>query len=204
MTPEAPNTAFGHPLTLQRPALCPEIALWLMAGEVDLERACHTLDDCHPPPYWAFCWGAGQALARFVLDHPEIARARAVVDFGAGCGVVAIAAALAGASRVCAVDSDPAARAVCLRNATANGVTLSVSAGLPEEFDVLLAADVLYEPGVPDRLREVRASGHAVYVADPGRAGSHDLGLPALVRHAARTLPDVDSPMCTAAIFVLP
>jgi predicted nicotinamide N-methyase len=200
----APDEAFGHPLRLQRPGLCPEIALWLIAGEVDLELACRDLDSCHPPPYWAFCWGAGQSLARFVLDHAEIVRDRAVVDIGAGCGIVAIAAALAGAARVCAVDIDPAARGACLRNATANAVTLSITAELPRDFDILLAADVLYEPGMRDRLHEARASGHAVFIADPERAGSPDLGLPALVRHAARTLPDVDSPTCGAAIFVLP
>lgn len=204
MTQAAPNTAFGHPLGLQRPVLCPEIALWLMTGEVDLERACHDLDTCHPPPYWAFCWGAGQALARFVLDRPAIVRDRVVVDFGAGGGVVAIAAALAGAARVCAVDTDPTARAVCLRNATANRVGVHVAADLPPEYDVVLAADVLYEPGMLDRLRGLGTAARTIFIADPERTASPDVGVRALARYTAQTLPDVDSPMRGAAIFLLP
>jgi len=203
VTVAASGEAFGHPLTLQRPALCPEIALWLIAGQVDLEQACHDLDACHPPPYWAFCWGAGQALARFVLERPETVRDRVVVDLGAGCGIVAVAAARAGAARVFAVDSDPAARRASLRNADANGVVIETAASLPADFDLLLAADVLYEPGMAERLSDQRAAGRRVIVADPERASSPDLGVPAETRYPARTLPDVDSPMDRAAIFLL-
>lgn len=198
-----PGEAFGHPLTRQRPALCPEIVLWLIAGQVDLEQACHGLDACHPPPYWAFCWGAGQALARFVLERPETVRDRLVVDLGAGCGIVAIAAARAGAARVVAVDSDPTARLASLRNAGANGVVIETATAMPADFDLLLAADVLYEPGMAARLMDQRAAGRRVIVADPERASSPDLGVPVAARYRVRTLPDVDSPMDRAAIFLL-
>lgn len=203
VTTASPAEAFGHPLTWQRPALCPEIGLWLIAGAVDLERACHELDACHPPPYWAFCWGSGQALARYVLDRPETVRDQVVVDLGAGCGIVGIAAARAGAARVVAIDSDPSARRASFRNARANGVVIETATALPAEFDRLLAADVLYEPGMAERLRELRAAGRRVIVADPERASSPDLGVPAVARYPARTLPDVDSPMDRAAIFLL-
>ncbi len=206
MTAAPIASAFGRPLAPHRPALCPEIELWLLDGEVDLEAACRDLDECHPPPYWAFCWGAGQALARFVLDRPEQVRGRHVVDFGSGCGVVAIAAAMAGAGSVTAVDCDPDARRAAERNAGHNGVPITTAAVLADAgaCDVLLAADVLYEGVCVDDLLAQRERGHTVIVSDPGRASAPDLGLPAAARYAARTLPDVDSPMTEASVFVLP
>lgn len=203
MTEEPAPHAFGRPLAFRRLPLCPEITLGLLDGEIDLEAACRDLEACQPPPYWAFCWGAGQALARFLLDRPETVRGRTVVDFGSGCGVVAIAAALCGATHVTAVDTDPVARAAVQRNAGRNGVTIVTASAIPRTTDVLLAADVLYEAGHLDRLTERRRAGCDVLVADPERASSPRLPGPALARYAVRTLPDVDSPARSAAVFRL-
>ncbi|HEM45784.1 MAG TPA: methyltransferase, partial [Alphaproteobacteria bacterium] len=195
--------AFGRPLALQHPPLCPEIALALLDGEVDLEAACRDLDSCQPPPYWAFCWGAGQALARFVLDRPETVRGLHIVDFGAGCGVVSIAAARAGAASVTAVDADPAALAATRRNATHNGVEIALAARMPDACDVVLAADVLYEPGNLERLAAARAAGSTVVLADPERAASPALPAPPIARYEVLTLPDVDSPSRHAVVVCL-
>jgi predicted nicotinamide N-methyase len=203
MTDGPEPRAFGRPLAQRRPPLCPEITLGLLDGGIDLEAACRDLDACHPPPYWAFCWGAGQALARFLLDRPDAVRGRCVVDFGSGCGVVAIAAALCGAARVTAVDTDPVARAAARRNAARNGVLIHTASEAPCCADVVLAADVLYEAGCLDWLTERRRAGSEVLVADPERAASPRLPGPALARYAVHTLPDVDSPSGAAAVFRL-
>lgn len=132
-----------------------------------------------PPPYWASAWVGGQALARYVLDHPHTVRGLRVLDLAAGCGLVGIAAAMAGAASVQANDTDPyAARAVEL-NARANGVTLSVSdtdllddSGV--DADVVLAGDVFYRQDMADRVQQfmqrTAARGTHVLVGDPSRA----------------------------------
>jgi predicted nicotinamide N-methyase len=102
-----------------------------------------------PPPFWAFAWAGGQALARYVLDHPEAVRARHVLDFASGSGLVAIAAMTAGAARVTACDIDPFAVAAMDLNAAANGVAIeAVQAdliGQDQGWDVVLAGDICYE-----------------------------------------------------------
>jgi predicted nicotinamide N-methyase len=195
--------AFPGPLELRRPDACPELRIWVLARHVDLEAACVELAEGEPPPYWAFCWAGGQALARYLLDHPDEVRGRRVVDFGAGCGVAGIAALRAGASALCAVDCDPAALRAVLRNAHANGVRAEVAAELPADWDVLLAGDVLYEAGNRERLLAQVRAGRRVLVADPERAREHRMGLAPLARIEARTLPDVDPPVKSASIFAL-
>jgi predicted nicotinamide N-methyase len=196
--------AFGQPLVSRRPPLCPEIDLWLVGDDLDLENDCRHLGDCQPPPYWAFCWGSGQALARFLLDRPDDVRGRCVVDFGSGCGVAAIGAALAGAREVVAVDLDPAARAATRENAARNGARVDVSSAIPDDWDILLAADVLYEGPNLERLMALRGAGRAVLVSDPGRASSPRLPVEPVARYAVQTLPDVDSPLRSAAVYRLP
>jgi len=199
-------TAFGRSLEFQRPPLCPEIGLWLLDDSVDLESSCLGLGSMQAPPYWAFCWGSGQAMARFLLDHPERVDGRRVVDFGAGSGVAGIAARLAGAASVTAVDMDPEARAATLHNAASNGVELATRSSLPddpEEWDLLLASDVLYEPSQLGRLRALAQGGRPVLLSDPERPSSPRLDHPAQARYAVRTLPDVDSPVKSAAVFLL-
>ncbi len=202
---EAPDLrAFGRPLAVTTLPLCPELRLWLLSDEVDLEHECAQLSDCDPPPYWAFCWGSGQALARFLLDHPEEVRGRRVVDFGTGGGVAAIAAAKAGASEVIAVDTDPDAHGAALANAALNGVELQPSQRMPEGWDVLLASDVLYERSNADWLLALGTSpGRQVLLSDPERACTPPLPSAPLYRYAVTTLPDVDSPSRSAAVFAL-
>jgi predicted nicotinamide N-methyase len=199
-----PLCAFGHALTPTRPPLCPEIELWLMGGDLDLESECQELGDCQPPPYWAFCWGSGQALARYVLDRPELVRGRRVVDFGAGGAVAGIAAALAGAGEVTAVDMDPAARQAARENAALNRVGIHVSADIPAQWDVMMAADVLYEGDNLAHLLDLCGPRREVLVSDPGRTSSPRLPVAPAARYAVRTLPDVDSPLRSAAVYRLP
>ena len=196
--------AFGARLAVQRPPLCPELALWLTHGDVDLEAGCFALVDGEAPPYWAFCWGAGQVLARHLLDHPELVAGRRVVDVGAGSGIVAIAAARAGALSVHALDVDVVARRAALENARLNEVSIEATATLPDAFDFVLAADVLYETGLRDWILGDLARRAPGLLADPQRAGAPRLDLPVLARIDGRTFPDVDSPQTSVVLHRLP
>jgi len=195
--------AFGQVLVLRRLPLCPEIQLWLLGDDLDLEAECRDLHEMESPPYWAFCWGSGQAFARFLLDHPAEVRKRRVVDLGSGSGVVAVAAAMAGARSVVAVDSDPSALRAVRVNAAVNRVSVAVASEIPDSWDVLLSSDFLYEPANRDRLMELARGSGSVLVSDPERPSSPRFPSEPLCRVPARTLPDVDSPVCTAAIFRL-
>ena len=168
-TPPLAARPFGRALELQRPPLVPEIGLWLLAGEVDLESACAGLEEGEGPPFWAFCWGSGQALARWILDHPEEVRGREVVDLGAGSGIVAIAAALRGARRVVAVDIDATALEVAQANARENGVHIEVAERMPDRCDLLTASDVLYE--ARERVLGDTSARFGALVAEPARPG---------------------------------
>lgn len=193
----------GARLTPQRPPLCPELELLLLSGDVDLEARAPELLALDAAPYWAFCWGSGQALARHVLDHRALVYGRRVVDFGAGSGVAALASAIAGAASVVAVDLDPAALEACKANAARNGLSIECAATVPEDFDVLLASDVLYEAESRARLLAWSAAGKRVIVADPLRPGNARLGLAPTARYEARTLPDVDRPIREALVYEL-
>jgi predicted nicotinamide N-methyase len=131
-----------------------------------------------PPPFWAFAWAGGQALARHVLDHPEIVRGRRVLDFASGSGLVALAAARAGAARVEASEIDAFAGVAIALNAEANGVTVLLRegdlVGQDEGWDVVLAGDVSYERdmarAVTDWLESLARRGAHVLIGDPGRS----------------------------------
>ncbi|TWD53444.1 putative nicotinamide N-methyase [Agrobacterium vitis] len=131
-----------------------------------------------PPPFWAFAWAGGQGLARHILDHPDLVAGKRVVDFATGSGLVAIAAAKAGAAHVLAADIDPFVETALRLNAAENDVTIAFSAdnivGRALEADVLLAGDVFYDKGFADQLvpwfSELTANGVQVIVGDPGRA----------------------------------
>ncbi|MGQ5262948.1 class I SAM-dependent methyltransferase [Micromonospora sp. ZYX-F-536] len=134
----------------------------------------HTL----APPYWASAWAGGQALARHLLDHPELVAGRRVLDLAAGSGLVAIAAALAGAAEVVANDIDPYAVAAVTVNARANGVAVDATGSDlldtgDAEADVVLAGDVFYSRALADRmlpfLQRAAAGGADVLVGDPDR-----------------------------------
>src|SRR5207248_4225272 len=132
------------------------------------------------PPFWAFAWAAGQALARYLLDHPETIRGRDVIDIASGSGLVAIAAAMAGAAAVTAYDIDPLATAAIEANAAANAVTVrAVCADVlddlpPPGTGLVLAADAFYQRDLSTRVmrfaRRAHACGAAVLAADFGRA----------------------------------
>jgi predicted nicotinamide N-methyase len=155
---------------------------WLAARNVD-------------PPFWAFAWPGGQALARFCLDAPEHVRGRSVLDFAAGCGIAAIAAARAGALRVDAAEIDRFAAAACAMNARANGVEVRTLdrdiVGEDFSWHAVLAGDVCYEAPMTRHvlpwLRVLAARGAVVWLADPGRAYLPKEGLEAVVCYRVPT-----------------
>lgn len=196
--------AFGTHLDRRSPPLCPEISLWLLGDEVDLEGACEELAEGEAPPFWAFCWGSGQALARHVLDRPELVRGLRVVDLGTGSGVVAIAAALAGAADVTAIDVDPQARRAAQLNAEQNAVRLGTSAEPPATWDLMLAADVLYETGLRDWVLGPARDRGPLLLADPQRTGTPRIAFPAQGRISSCTFPDVDSPQREVVFYAIP
>jgi predicted nicotinamide N-methyase len=164
--------------------LVPEVRLHCAAEPIGVwERTERELDQTGlPPPFWAFAWPGGQALARYLLDHPGVARGRRVIDLASGSGLVAIAAARAGAAAVTAYDVDPLAVAAIALNAAANDVRVAGAAvdvlapGCPSwpAADLVLVADAFYQrelaAGVLSFLERARASGAAVLAADLGRA----------------------------------
>jgi predicted nicotinamide N-methyase len=158
--------------TLLPVPLVPEISLHLAGptcGLFDATGGEFRSDE--PPPFWAFVWAGGQALARFLLDHPDQVFGKTVLDLAAGSGIAGIAAARAGAAHVAAVDIDPEAAAAVRRNAAANGVAVDADPG--PEPDVVLAGDAFYTGPVAARMAEL-LRGHArrrarILVGDPGR-----------------------------------
>lgn len=163
-----------------RPPHVPEIVLRLAdeAHELWLKTEEELEAIGLPPPFWAFAWAGGQGLARHVLDHPALVAGRRVVDLASGSGLVAIAAAKAGAACVVALDIDPFAREAATLNAAENGVAFEVVSedriGAALDADVLLAGDVFYDKSFAARLApwfdELAAGGIEVVVGDPGRA----------------------------------
>ena len=171
---------------LRSVALVPELRLYQASEPIGVwqrtERAAGRTD--LDPPFWAFAWAGGQALARYLLDHPETVKDRQVIDIASGSGLVAIAAARAGAAAVTGYDIDPLAIAAITLNAAANGVTvLAVQADILDSDildtggpgpDVLLVADAFYERELARRVTRFLARGQArgadVLVGDFGRA----------------------------------
>ncbi|MEM7172145.1 MAG: 50S ribosomal protein L11 methyltransferase [Pseudomonadota bacterium] len=183
---------------LQAPPLVPEIRLHLASEVVPLWQATEEelTQQGLPPPFWAFAWAGGQALARYLLDHPHVVQDRGVLDFGSGSGLQGIAAKLAGAKRVLAADIDPFAAQAAALNATANGVELEIteqdqigaSAG---EWDVILAGDVCYEGPMAESieiwLRDLAADGKEVLLGDPGRTYLPRQGLERVIAYGVKT-----------------
>ncbi|XOK11050.1 class I SAM-dependent methyltransferase [Agrobacterium tumefaciens] len=165
---------------IMRPPHVPELRLHLAteAHELWLKTEEELEAIGLPPPFWAFAWAGGQGLARYVLDHPDSVCGRRVLDFASGSGLVAIAAAKAGASAVLAADIDPWTETAIRLNAALNEVDIAFTGldlvGKPVEADVLLAGDVFYDRAFADLLvpwfRELTEKGVSVLVGDPGRA----------------------------------
>lgn len=171
----------------------PSMSLWEAAALADRRPAV-------PPPYWAWAWAGGQALARHVLDHPDLVRDRDVVDVGCGGGVVAIAAALAGARSVTAIDLEVFAIEAARLNAAANGVALALEEsdpiGTDGGWDVVLVGDLWYEPDLATRiapwLRTLARRGALVLTGDPGRAFLPNTGIVELARYTVPTTEDLE------------
>jgi predicted nicotinamide N-methyase len=175
--------AFIHANTRLRPVpLVPEIVLHVADEALPLwSKTEDELGEAGlPPPFWAFAWAGGQALARYLLDHPDSVAGRDVIDFASGSGLVAIAASKAGANRVTAFEIDGFARSAIAINARANAVTIAVSgddllAGPhPAPAQTVLAGDIFYQSDIAERvlafLEARAAAGASVLIGDPGRS----------------------------------
>ena len=163
------------------PPLVPEIRLHLAHEAVPMwQKTEEELGEIGlPPPFWAFAWAGGQALSRYVLDHPQLVEGKNVLDLATGSGLVAIAAGRAGARSVLADDIDPFACAAAHLNAQVNEVAITVSdedllANAPQRFDVILVGDLFYEKALAERvqgwLRQAKDDGALVLIGDPGRS----------------------------------
>jgi predicted nicotinamide N-methyase len=156
----------------------PELELYQADEVIELWEQTEATGADQPPPFWAFAWAGGQALARHVLDDPELVSGRSVLDLATGSGLVALAAARAGATPVTANDVDPMSLAAAQANADANSIRLElVEADLldsDDRYGVVLAGDVFYSREMAGRvlpyLRRAANRGSLVLVGDPGRS----------------------------------
>jgi predicted nicotinamide N-methyase len=187
------------------PPLVPEVKLHLAHEVLPLwEKTEEALGEMGlPPPFWAFAWAGGQALARYVLDHPALVAGRGVLDFASGSGLVGIAALKAGAEAAAASDLDAFALAAIQLNAAANDVPLvAIGAdviGRDEAWDVILVGDAFYEKPLADRLlpwlEMLARRGAAVLIGDPGRTYMPKSGLSRLATYevpVTRALEDAE------------
>jgi len=188
---------------LQSPPHTPELRLHL-ASEIEpiwrqTEEALQT--EGLEPPFWAFAWAGGQALGRYLLDHPEEVRGKRVLDLASGSGLVAIAAMKAGAARALAADIDHFCEAAVALNAEANGVQVDFTSedlleGPPPDAEVICAGDVCYAWPLADRMRRwleaVQAAGRRVLIGDPGRAYLPREGLVPLAAYEVRTTREIE------------
>ena len=198
--PADPEAFIRANTALETPAMVPEFRLWLATEYVPIWQATESwLEEQNvDPPYWAFCWPGGQAVARYLLDNPQAVSGRRVIDFAAGSGVSSMAAAKGGAASVIANDIDPLSLVAARLNAEANGLDLAVSVedwlagpdGAPEA-DVVIAGDVCYEREMSTRalawLRGHARAGRLVLLGDPGRNYFSAQGLHELARYAIPT-----------------
>jgi predicted nicotinamide N-methyase len=202
MTPDARRTLIAEHTHVEPAPFVPEVRLHTGGLAMPLWEAAALADERLPvpPPFWAWPWAGGQALARYVLDNPELVRGRWVLDVGTGGGIVAIAATLAGAARVTAVDIEPYAIEASRLNATENGVELDLVEadllGTDAGWNVVLAGDVWYDAELADRmapwLGSLATRGAIVLTGDLGRAHLPSAGLIELARYTVPTLVDLE------------
>ncbi len=180
--PADPERFIRANTALEAPAMVPEFRLWLASEYVPIWQATETwLEEQNvDPPYWAFCWPGGQAIARYLLDNPALVEGQRVIDFAAGSGVSSLAAARAGAASVVANDIDALSLVAARLNARANDLAFDLSredwlagpASAPDT-DIVLAGDVCYERDMSTRalawLRGHARLGRLVLLGDPGR-----------------------------------
>jgi predicted nicotinamide N-methyase len=178
----------------------PEISLYLLdqdypRGSLTRKQVEYLMDN---PPYWSFCWAGGQVLARYFLDHPQWVKDKTLVDFGAGSGVVGIAAKLAGARRVILCDRDEKALDAGKLNSHLNQVTLEFSSSLEalmeEEVSswVIVAADVFYDRDNQSLLTTLRTRFASFWMADSRLSGLVLPDLTFMGNFASHTVPDLD------------
>jgi len=189
---------------LQAPPHAPELVLHLADEITPIWRLTEEeLDRIGlPPPFWAFAWAGGQALARYVLDNPHIVAGKRVVDFASGSGIVAIAAMRAGAANVLAADIDVFCEAAISLNAAANGVALDftdvnlLDAPPPADAQVILAGDICYATPLATRvlawLAAARDAGATVLIGDPGRTYFPKDGLTKLAEYQVQTTRELE------------
>ena len=216
--PEGPTVLVDRPsedfiraqTALAHPPLVPEILLHLASDAIGLWGKTEALETGGalkrnlPPPYWAFAWPGGQALARYILDHPEEVVGQTVLDFGSGSGLVAIAAAKAGASLVCAADIDPLALVALEMNASVNRVFIEPLSrdliGERTRWRTVLSGDMCYERPLAERLthwlKTLASEGTRVLMGDPGRnyfpGDGAESGLKRLATYAVPTSRDLE------------
>jgi predicted nicotinamide N-methyase len=184
---------------LEAPSMVPELRLHLATEITPIWRATEAdLEKMNvPPPYWAFCWPGGQAIARHIIDHPQLVRGKRVLDFAAGSGIGSLAAMQAGAESATANDIDAYAVAAMRLNADANELTigidqrnlLAIEAG--RGFDVVMAGDVCYERPLAEQvfvwLQSHARQGALVLLGDPGRSYRPTQGIEEIARYEIPT-----------------
>ena len=203
MTLADPAAFIAANTRLQTVPHAPEIRLWLADEITPIWRLTEEeLGEMGlPPPFWAFAWAGGQALARWLLDHPAEAAGKRVLDFASGSGLIGIAAMKAGAASVLCADIDPFCGAAVAMNAQANGVALDFTDrdlldAPPPDADLICAGDVCYEKPMTDRvmawLGEARARGTRVLIGDPGRTYFPKDGLTFLAEYQVPTTRELE------------
>lgn len=184
-------------VAVSRPAGCARMALYLfdptvLEGPLSHEEAQAVVAE---PAYWSFCWASGQVLASWILDNPGWVKGQRVLDFGSGSGIVAVAAAMAGAREAIACDIDPAALDAARANAALNGVSVGLCsdwAARPKDLDVVTAADVLYDPENRPLLGVFREAAPRVLLADSRMKILGDNAYRWQTTIEARTWPDLN------------
>jgi predicted nicotinamide N-methyase len=192
---------------LRAPPIVPEVLLHLASEVMNLWTETEARSSALasgvsnlPPPYWAFAWPGGQAIARYILDHAHEFAGKSVLDFGSGSGLVAIAAAKAGAVPVIASDIDPLALAAIELNATANTVFIEPIAndliGTNGRWSIVVAGDMCYERPLAERLvawlRTLAAEGTRILIGDPGRNYFPQGGVERLATYSVPTPRDLE------------
>jgi len=203
-TPEARLAFVLENTRVQRPPHTPELELHLADEITPIWRLTEeALEEMGlPPPFWAFAWAGGQALARYVLDHPQMVAGKQVIDFASGSGIVAIAAMKAGAARVLAADIDVFCAAAVTANAARNGVAVEfteqnlLEAPPPAWAQVILAGDICYEKPLAARvlawLTAAKDAGATVLIGDPGRSYFPREGLEKLAEYQVPTTRELE------------
>lgn len=181
------------------PPLVPEIRLHLATEVVPLWRK--TEEELEqmgvPPPYWAFAWAGGQALSRYILDHPQEVAGKRVLDFGSGSGMIAVACMKSGAASVLAADIDKFSVAAIGLNATANGAAVDITSddviGSDCAWDVILVGDMCYERPLAERLLAwLQSCGARVLLGDPGRSYFPKSGVKKLATYRVQTTRELE------------